>query len=81
MCNEVCQQDAEPLPLLQDWSATARNAVLNVIEILLRRMPLMSRPIIQCPHPTCRIGQEPQATNTAPKHTTPFLRRTHSPSP
>jgi hypothetical protein len=34
MCNDVCQQDIESLPLPKNWSATARNAVLNVIGIV-----------------------------------------------
>jgi len=34
MCNEVCQQDVESLPLPKDWSATVRNAMLNVIGIV-----------------------------------------------
>ena len=34
MCNEICEKDAESLPLPKDWSATVRNAVLNVIGIV-----------------------------------------------
>ena len=34
MCNEVRQKDVESLPLPKDWSATVRNAVLNVIGIV-----------------------------------------------
>ena len=31
MCDELCEQDIESLPLPKDWAANVRNAVLNVI--------------------------------------------------
>jgi transposase-like protein len=34
MCNEVCQQDVESLPLPKDWRSFVRNSVLNVIGIV-----------------------------------------------
>ena len=34
MCDELCQQDLESLPLPKDWTANVRHAVLNVIGIV-----------------------------------------------
>ena len=31
MCDELCEQDIESLPLPKGWAANARNSVLNVI--------------------------------------------------
>jgi transposase InsO family protein len=34
MCDELCRQDLESLPLPKDWAANVRHAVLNVIGIV-----------------------------------------------
>ena len=34
MCDELCPQDLESLPLPKDWTANVRHAVLNVIGIV-----------------------------------------------
>ena len=34
MCDELCRQDLESLPLPKDWAANVRNAVLDVIGIV-----------------------------------------------
>ena len=34
MCDELCQEDLESLPLPKNWTETVRHAVLNVIGIV-----------------------------------------------
>ena len=45
MCDELCRQDLESLPLPKDWTANVRHAVLNVIGIVRIAM------LAGCPSP------------------------------
>ena len=47
MCDELCEQDIESLPLPKDWAKSIRHAIMNVIGIVRIAMLAGRRFLIQ----------------------------------